>query len=66
MKGPLAPGLGFIGNYTTQLSRDSNKPLLRIYILNNQDSMESKAGFFDRGSTGYNPKPPCWKKYCKR
>ena len=49
------PGcLGYIGYYTAQLCRDDNKPL-RGSLLNNQDSMESKARFFFRGSHVWGP-----------
>ena len=41
--------LGYIGDYTTQLYGDFNKPL-KGSLPNNQDSMESKAVFF-RGSS---------------
>ena len=46
------PGcLGYIGGYTTQLCGDYFiNHEIRIPFLNNQYFMESKAGFFERGS----------------
>ena len=47
-KGPLVVE-GYVGEYTTQFYRDYNKAI-EGSLLNNQDSMESKAGFFFSGS----------------
>ena len=42
--------LGYIGDYTTQLYGDSNKPL-KGSLPNNQDSMERIRGLVLRGSS---------------
>ena len=47
------PGwLGYIGDYTTQLYRDYNKPWNKDPVINQPGwLMESKAVFFFRGSS---------------